>query len=108
MYACTLFCTNSYTFQKVNIVNLQENHEEFTVKCFAEYIQPSDVAHALMPEAEKSFFQDPILTPMQPYRHCSQCQFTNVTNCTKFVTFLRRRFTMKLQEKHNEFQKNVK
>ena len=82
-------------------MNLQDNHKEFTVKCFAEYIQRSDVA------AEKNF-EDPILTLMQPYSHCSQRQFTNVTNCTKFVTFLRSRFAMKLQEKHNEFEKYVK
>ncbi len=42
---------------------------------------------------------------MQPYIHCSQRQFTHVTNCKKFVTFLGKRFAMKLQEKHNEFQK---
>ncbi len=51
---------------------------------------------------QKSFFEDPILTPIQPYSHCSQRQFTNVTNCTKFVTFLRMGFTVKLK-KHNEF-----
>ena len=55
--------------------------------------------------AETYFFEVPILTPMQPYSHCSQRQFTYVTNCTKFVTFKRKRFTMKLQEKHNEFEK---
>ena len=57
---------------------------------------------------QKNIYEDPILTPMQPYSHCSKRQFTNVTNCTKFVTFLRKRFTMKLQEKHNEFEKYVK
>ena len=77
-------------------MKFQDHHNEFAVKCFAEYIQPSDVAYAFIREAEKYFFKDPILTPMQLYRHCSQRQFTNVTNCTKFVTFLRRRFTMKL------------
>ena len=43
---------------------LHEKHREFTVKYFAEYIQRSDVT------TEKTFFEYPILTPMQQYSHC--------------------------------------
>ena len=39
---------------------------------------------------KKKIFEDPILTLMQSYSHCLQRQFTNVTNCTKFVTFFKK------------------
>ena len=38
---------------------LQENHKEFAVKCFAEYMQRSDVAHAFMQEFEHDLPKPP-------------------------------------------------
>ena len=38
---------------------LQENHKEFAVKCFAEYMQPREVAHAFMLEFEDDLPQPP-------------------------------------------------
>ena len=33
-------------------MKLQDHHNEFAVKCFAEYMQRSDVTHAFMQEFE--------------------------------------------------------
>ncbi len=40
-------------------MNLQEHHREFAVKCFAEYMQRSDVAHAFMQEFEHDLPKPP-------------------------------------------------
>ena len=40
-------------------MKLQEHHREFAVKCFAEYMQRSDVAHAFMLEFEDDLPQPP-------------------------------------------------
>ena len=40
-------------------MKLQDHHNEFAVKCFAEYMQPSEVAHAFMLEFENDLPQPP-------------------------------------------------
>ncbi len=40
-------------------MKLQDHHNEFAVKCFAEYMQRSDVTHAFMQEFEHDLPKPP-------------------------------------------------
>ena len=79
MYACTLFCTNSYTFQKENIINLQDNHKEFTVICHLRKMIAEPLLQRSNMSIEKSLSTD--CTPAECYVPNMCVRFLSKNDC---------------------------